>query len=311
VKLTVPSGLTIRVLGEFVNKGTIEVLTAAEGGSIATTASGSLPDVIAPLAGVSLRAAQAGEIGFGGLGQVGGGGGLGLTELEARQVLTAPVTAGGGGAAGAFILDELEEFSVIRNLGSRGGGAIRILSQGGITIAPGGAIKAEGQTLLGGGGGGGIVILASQTSVDVAGAISAVGGDGFDSTAFSAPDGGGGGGIVHLLAPSVINGGEVDVSGGVGGKVIIPVGPFDDGEGGGIPSLGGGLEVLSAGGGGGACGGSGGAGSSIPALIVEVPDFPPPTERGLEGGGGIEVEDALDGQNGFNLVTIVDPTSLL
>ncbi len=327
VRLEVPSGTTVRVLGEFVNNGTIIVLPGGEGGFLVANlrGAGSLPDIIAPLAGISTATPQVGEVGFnrrpilenlefglgggfGFVGQLGGRGGIGLSEFEARNILMAPIVAGGGGAAGGLSIEE----GLVTKLGSSGGGALRILAMDGITNAADAEIRADGSSGEGGGGGGGIVILASLGSIENAGVISAAGGRGEDATEgtvpeddrlrgrdplfFAAPSGGGGGGIVHMLAPTV-NQGNVDVSGGAGGETTSPLDLFN-------------TTFFSAGAGGGASAGDGGDGGAISALPVPTTR---PAETGEPARGGPEpvVQDGEAGGNGFNLVTIVDPTSLL
>lgn len=305
VVVNVSSGTTIRVLGEFVNQGTIVVSPAAEGGFLAVNLFGSatFPDLLAPLAGIGLAPAQAGDVGFSPLliedarglgfdflGQLGGRGGFGLVEAEARTILSPPIVAGGGGAAGGLIIEE----GIIKKLGSAGGGAVRIFAKGPIVNALGASIIADGEGGIGGGGGGGIVILASLTSVNNDGLISVAGGRGEDETIASAPSGGGGGGIVHMLAPAIFSG-EINLSGGAGGRAL---GLFDVFA----------SQFFSAGAGGGASAGNGGDGSLLPNVDE---DIVPPFE---ELNRGIIVPlllNAENGQPGFRFTTLADPTSLL
>lgn len=277
VTLTVPSGMTIRTTGDFVNRGTIVVLPAADGGFAGSDAPGSDDDVstanIDPVAGLGTLAAQAGEMGGTSSPRLAGRGGIGLSEFETRQVLTITTLAGGGGAVGGSDTDA----GVTSNAGSKGGGALRIVAMGSITNAAGAEIVADGEGGEGGGGGGGLVILASMTSVDNDGMIIATGGDGESGDSNEGPSGGGGGGIVHMLAPSVTESGGVDVSGGAGG-----------GTGSGVNAA-----TRFGGGGGGASGGDGGNGGSVP------------------GGANVTPAAAQDGEVGFDLVTEVDPTALL
>jgi len=277
--LTVPSGMTIRVLDAFVNHGTIVVLPGAEGGFAGADAPGGIDDdlstatIAEPVSGIATASAQAGGGIDGGAG-VGGRGGIGLSEFESRQLLSVTTLAGGGGATGGWDAIGTTFF----NQGSRGGGALRVIAMGAIVISDTGEIVADGQSGVGGGGGGGLVVLASMTNVDNSGAIMARGGDGENSDSDEAPSGGGGGGIVHMLAPTVENTGAVDVDGGQGGSNSSSVT----------------TTTRFGGGGGGASGGSGGAGGT--AAAGPGPDTP---------------SEAGDGGAGFSLVTELDPTALL
>lgn len=310
VRLTIPSGMTVRVLGKFVNKGFIEVLPAAEGGFLSF--GGGFGDVVAPVTGVSKSAAQAGEL----IAPIqaseaqGGRGGIGLSDLEARQILTAQFFGGaGGGAGGLFVEGEFnadffdEDFEPFRatSFGSRGGGFVRILAQGGIVNEARAHIIANGESDIGGGGGGGVIILASTSSVENHGLITANGGNGQGEGENSAPSGGGGGGIVHILAPTHVDTGEILVDGGKGGEAGEGLVAFKN------PN--------ASGAGGGASGGNGGEGSLLPAVFE--PDVLDPLTRG----GGLEeigppdtilkLDDAEDGQPGHILLTPVDPMALL
>lgn len=277
--LTVPSGMTIRVLGAFVNDGTIVVLPGAEGGFAGADAPGGIDNdlstltIAEPVSGIATASAQAGSGINGGAG-VGGRGGIGLSEFESRQLISVTTLAGGGGASGGWDASGTTFF----NQGSRGGGALRVIAMGEIVISDNGEIFADGQSGVGGGGGGGLVVLASMTGVENSGSIMARGGDGESSDSDEAPSGGGGGGIVHMLAPSVSSTGIVDVDGGLGGSNASMVT----------------TTVRFGGGGGGASGGSGGNGGTTQA----APGGDVPTEAG-------------DGGAGFSLVTELDPTALL
>lgn len=274
--LTVPSGMTIRVQEDFVNHGMIVVLPAADGGFAGRVGPGSddfSDQTIDPVVGIGTLAAQAGEIGDTSGAQLAGRGGIGLSEFETRQLLTVSTVAGGGGAVGGSDSDG----GVTSNAGSKGGGALRIIAMGAIINSAGAEINADGEGGEGGGGGGGLVVLASMTSVENAGMVSATGGDGESGDSNEAASGGGGGGVVHMLAPEVSGNGGVDVSGG------------DGGAGGSTVSA----STRFAGGGGGASGGDGGNGGTVPA--------------GVNPAAGA----AGDGEVGFDLVTELDPTSLL
>ncbi|MCB9856764.1 MAG: hypothetical protein H6818_13875 [Phycisphaerales bacterium] len=277
VTLTLPSGMTIRVTGDFANHGTIIVLPAADGGFAGLDGPGSSDDLssvnVDPVAGIATLSAQAGEFGGNSDVQLAGRGGVGLSEFEARQLVAITTIAGGGGAVGGTD----QEAGVTSNSGSKGGGALRILAMGTITNEAGGEIIANGDEGEGGGGGGGLVILASQTIVDNSGTIRANGGDGENGDSNEGPSGGGGGGIVQLLAPTVAGSGLIDVVGGSGGT----------------PGSGVSATTRFAGGGGGASGGDGGNGGMVPA------------------GANVMPNAAGDGEIGFSLITEVDPTALL
>ncbi len=237
--LQVNSSTVIRCTGKFINNGTLIVRLGGEGGR------GASPDTagatVTPQAGISTSSAQAGQLGTQGEQVLAGFGAVGLSEFEARKVLTAALVAGGGGAIGG--VDAGIE------LGSDGGGSLLVLAKDG--IENNGAIQADGQSgnaegAGGGGGGGGVVILASMTSVinSGTGMITARGGDGEDGDTDEAPSGGGGGGIIHLLAPEIVNDGGTDVSAGSVGDNWVQVTAM----------------APRAGGGGGAAAGRGGSG---------------------------------------------------
>lgn len=276
VTLTLPSGMTIRCTGAFVNNGNIVVRPGADGGFAGSAGPGGVPSaqVVDPLAGVGTLPAQGGDSGDNTAARGGGGGGFGISEFEARQLLVVAIAFGGGGGAGGT---NAQSSGVVDNFGSSGGGAVRILAAGALTNAAAATMTADGAGGAGGGGGGGGIILASMTSVTNDGTILARGGSGEDGDSNEAPGGGGGGGIVHLLAPAVSSPGTVDVSGGAAGAV----GP-------GVSAV-----MRFGGGGGGGSGGSGGAGGGVPAGANVAPT--------AAGAGGA----------GFFLVTPVDPTSLL
>ncbi|GGD73753.1 hypothetical protein GCM10011514_42340 [Emticicia aquatilis] len=222
----VPSGTIIRCTGNVIINGTIIVGTGATNSNVS------------PHPGISLSAP----------GSVIGGVGLGVLQAALIQTSTSLV---GGGAGYRNVL----------NTGGEGGGQLRIVALGSITIGTTGVINANGnnsvnsQTALqgivgGGGGAGGVVVLASNTSITISGNINAKGGngaDGFDGNGGSAEGGGGGGGggIARLIAPaSPTVTGTINVNGGSAG---ITSGNTASG--------------LTGGGGGGACGGNGGQAS--------------------------------------------------
>jgi hypothetical protein len=285
VTLTVPSGTVIRCTGAFTNNGMVLVQTGAQGAFVTTSV------ILGPTrggvhvegeAGISVRAAQSGELGDDTADRRAGVGGQGLTTEQARTILNPGVKAGGGGGAGGS-----DAFIGSFNGGSAGGGSLVVLCQGAVTNN--GTITADGDDSIfdfgggtivsgGGGGGGGVVVLASKTSVTNAatGTIQARGGAGQDSDTNEGPAGGGGGGIVHLLAPAVSTLGTADVTGGLAGVQGAAASVT--------------LSPRAGGGGGGGSGGTGGAGGG-----VDTSDDPAP---------------ATDGQDGFVLTTTADPSAL-
>ena len=131
-----------------------------------------------------------------------------------------------------------------------GGGIFAIYAAGAVSItgsihADAGGPGTDTDDQPDGGGAGGIMILASKTSIDNAGTLSAEGGTGSPllstSNGVFAAGGGGGGGIIHLLSPNNTVGTTIVTAGAVGSGS-----PTTPGNGGG---------------GGGACGGNGGAGT--------------------------------------------------
>ncbi len=284
VTLIIPSGMTIRCKGKFINYGTLFVRHGAEGGFSGRSGPGgpSLSTVITPPAlGIATRTAQAGEIGDSSLALLGGAGGAGLSEFEARVIFRTGTNAGSGGAVGGM---DTDGDGVSLNRGAEGGGSVVIIAEDeiintGTILADGQDGNVDGGNDLGGGGGGGVVILASTTKVTNEGTISATGGDGEDADSNNGPSGGGGGGIIHLMAPEIENTGNTDVSGGAAGT--------DDAM---ITSD----AMRYAGGGGGAAAGAGGQGGSIP-----------------DGAGPIAPGAAASGNNGFSFESKFDPQSIL
>ncbi len=151
-----------------------------------------------------------------------------------------------------------------RYAGNRGGGLLKVLCQGEVRNEAGAEIRAMANgsfSMTGsGGGGGGIVVLASQQSVVNAGNIDVSGGDGGRSNTYIGAGGGGGGGIAILVAPQVTNSGTVDVSGGAAGSESASTGTA--------------TGMRYAGAGGGASGGDGGHGTSLNADGISVPATP-------------------------------------
>ncbi|MFO0839431.1 MAG: hypothetical protein U1D55_13010 [Phycisphaerae bacterium] len=163
--------------------------------------------------------------------------------------------------------------------GGSGGGTLVVLAEQAIVNASTGIFRANGEApgITGtAGGGGGIVVLASPGSITQSGRIDAKGGAGSAAGSAIGPGGGGGGGIVHFLSPSVPIRAGVSVAGGAGGAGT-PAGSLT-------------AAIRSGGGAGGACGGNGGDGGSA-------------NQDG-------STFSANSGQNGFFIVTLVNPTSL-
>ena len=232
--LLIPSGVTIRCTGRFVNAGQIIVGDAAVGawryGRPAAASAGE---------GLSKRAAGSGDFSITPIIKpviAGGPGGIAMSSFEALQIRGGDVVAGGGGGAGG-------------DHGSNGGGLIVVLSRGDIINS--GLISSNARGGDGGGGGGGVVLLASRSSILNGGAIVANGGDGVNQSSQSNQGaGGGGGGIVHLIAPAIVDHGVLRANGGKSGIALSA-----------IPTNG----MFYGGGGGGACGGNGGNGATVDA----------------------------------------------
>ena len=189
-------------------------------------------------------------------------GGVGLTELEARQILSGRHGGGGGGIGDASPNEALS----MDMFGNAGGGIIRIFA--GSLLTNNGAIVGKGQESpcslanVGeagcGGGGGGVVILVSDGTISNSGSINVEGGKGqsyvdYDSNRGGPGGGGGGGGIIHLISTNADSiGGTLSVSGGKGGAAKS--GPF--------------FYIIP--GFGGASGGNGGAAGKTPCTIQQI-----------------------------------------
>lgn len=288
VTVTVPSGATIRLTGDFENRGTIVVRPGASGGGALTPALAAQSydplKELAPLAvdagrGEALVAAwrpavMQQQAAF----NTPGGRGLG-TRVHGLPL--SHYRQGGGGGSGA-----------LGAIGGDGGGLLRILAGG--EVRNGGTISATGSQpgisragVAGGGGGGGaggIVILAAGVRVrnDVpanangaaaSGTIDVRGAPGGPADARGAGGGGGGGGLVVFAAPLVGANATVLLEGGASNPAGSPV-----------PS-----PFWAAGGGGGACVGDGGDGLSVSDLgaVAALPDgqggflTPNPAQPGL------------------------------
>jgi hypothetical protein len=277
VTLTVPSGLVIRVSGNFNNAGTIAVSTYGQGAFIDFDANGNGGFAYSPPdRGLSRAPAGHGER-FTGAGSVflqPGLGGVGAANAMAAGAILSPGPWGGGGGAAALS----QSGGGFNGFGGAGGGTLVVLAMG--TITNTGVIRADGASVGGtegsGGGGGGLVILASQTSVTHGGTIQALGGGGSGSGVSNGAGGGGGGGIVQLIAPTTVVTGTVNVVGGPAGTAGAP-GSITD------------TASRMAGAGGGGSGGSGGSGGAVVAADPQA---------------------ASPGGTGFVLVRQLNPTAL-
>ena len=216
------SGVTIQLSGQFLNgpvywlaTGTVQIdgiidlngATGHDSGAIlgnrkpATAGAGGYP----------------GGIGWNSNGeaQSGGGPGRGLPCTSGCFVFQIYPGFGGGGGAGYSSNAQL--FSgfpggvgygntyLVPFVGGSGGGGGKGNWTGGNT-----------GNGAGGGGGGGAILVASSTSITVAGTISANGGNGGSST-ISGGGGGGSGGAIFLTAPQIAGAGTLTASGGGGG----------------------------------------------------------------------------------------------
>lgn len=276
--LTVPSGLTIRCTENCLINGTIIVRPGAVGGTaVDTTPDDPFDDLSVVLTpaegGLGGHVARNGSLRDNSDRAPSTPGGLGISEDDARHILSiANLKGGGGGSAGFDRHDGITD-----DIGSAGGGSIRILAEGSITIPSNGSILADGESGSGGGGAGGIIILASRSQLVLDGAVTAKGGDGEDSDSDEGPSGGGGGGIIRMSAPEFRAFGTVNVAGGRRGEIgATPVASV----------------FRFSGGGGGGCLGAGGHGGSVPAGAFSVPG------------------PASDGQEGIVFEFVEDPTHL-
>lgn len=256
VTLTVQSGTVIRCTGRFINRGTIVLQSGTRGADRAGVATSTQLESLRPAAmGIGKLAAASGEVGGPSAERLGGAGGEGLSEFEARILLMPQTQAGGSGGAALAS-------------GGDGGGAMTVIAAG--EIRNEGVIRADGVDAIdgGGGGGAGVLIFASgERVVNAAGAsIAAEGGLGGDSTSNSGPGGGGGGGIVHLIAPDMDNDGDVSVAGGEPGTA----GPAGSITG----------SPRSGGGGGGASAGAGGQGGAAGEGAEATPEEASPGAAG-------------------------------
>lgn len=160
--------------------------------------------------------------GFGGDGADGGAGsGTGGAGGSAYGDLDVALQGGSGGGGGTLTFTPVG--------GGGGGGAVK-LSAPSLTIGAGGAVFAEGGDgnggnfgASGGGSGGGIFLNAGR--LDVAGIVSADGGDG-GTGGCCGDGGGGGGGRIAYKYGNLLNGGEPSVAGGESGAS----GPFGHGN---------------------------------------------------------------------------------
>jgi hypothetical protein len=169
----------------------------------------------------------AGGASFGGIGASGGvdstgsGGAAGLLYGDLTLALE-----GGSGGGGATVTG----FNVG---GGGGGGALKLSATTSLTIGPSGGVFADGgngnggnYAASGGGSGGGIILRAG--TIDIAGIVSAEGGDGGGGGSYGDGGGGGGGRIAYEYGTLVdageasVDGGESGVSGGLGHGDLSP-----------------------------------------------------------------------------------------
>lgn len=262
--LHIPSGVTIRCKGSFVNQGTI--IVDPVGGTFHRSAGHPIA-----IPGIAKTAAEFPS----------DASGAGVAHSKEYLQTVASIGPVGGGS-GAVQGESDPAFTFSPEI--RGGGSLRILAKGSLFSGNIQAFGEDGEPALkyvsqvfngknfysrhaaSGAGAGGIVILASGTSITLSGLIDVHGGDGGAGQTFTqsdvdgqssgtitdGPGGGGGGGIFRLLTPgSLINsGGAVNIDAGTNGF-------------GSAPSAGQVLSIIFIrgleGGGGGASGGSGGA----------------------------------------------------
>ena len=233
--LFIPSGSVIRVQGDFVNTGTINVGKAATPGNIAVSdISGVLiAKQQAPGSGLASGPAGNAEFGAEGSDRLGGRGGYGFQPELARNLLRPGLYGGGGGGS---CVDNGIGYG-----GAYGGGSIVFLVEGSF-VNDTGTINATGGSGAtgGGGGGGGIIIVGAKSSISNAGTMNASGGSGGSggTDTLCASGGGGGGGMIKFVSPTITSVGIRNVAGGSGGPSITTSNVFISGGGGGGGSLG-------------------------------------------------------------------------
>jgi hypothetical protein len=293
--LQIPSGATVRCLGQFQNAGYVYIQTGAQWSShMATPSDQTIPTTPSYFGNQAFTAASdvretsgpsygsiQGPAGVGAGGTIGG-----ILPNKARTAIRPAVLGGGAGGNSS-------------GPGGEGGGFAAILCQGAIVNsnvlgAYGGNAGSVPGNLIGGGGGGagGIIVLASRISITNSGLIEAVGGNGApaasaiiaDQATAWGPGGGGGGGIIHLLAPAISSTGSLNVNAGSAGATASLVA---------YPSAS--LMTSVGGGGGGSCYGTGGNGGISNGNVLD---------RNFWFG------TAQGGASGLVLQTLADPTSL-
>jgi hypothetical protein len=181
---TIPSGLTIRTVGDFQVDGAIVVAT----GPTELLYGDTIP------VGISLSAPDQQSTG-----------GKGITPLQASQILRPGIVGGSEGAPCG------------NPVGGAGGGTLVLRVGGNLNVS--GSIRAKGNdgsvcavtvsnatiSLGSGGGGGGFILAAVQLNVNVTGTIDVSGGNGgngADTSGQGANGSGGGGGILHIITPN-------------------------------------------------------------------------------------------------------------
>ena len=200
VTLTVPSGVVIQIAGNFVNNGTIVVLTGTPGTRWFGSADGGFPRVT----GLAYGARQAYN-----------------SSEEFRRLKDFGPLGGSNGGLGSFVGTS--------TIGGAGGGTMIIKASGNITNT--GTINAlggDGVDLSGsdtrpgvGGGGGGFLLFVANGNITNSGTVNVSGGAGGDAGGNSNSRGGagGGGGLIHYVATNANSvAGTNTISGGVIGS---------------------------------------------------------------------------------------------
>ncbi|MFA7273770.1 MAG: T9SS type A sorting domain-containing protein [Crocinitomicaceae bacterium] len=221
---TIDSGVTVTVTGNLALQIHCSSVVAING---ILTASGSNG-----LDGVTYTSAGIGGTGVAG-GANGGNGTFSATVgpltatdgLNTGGIGTAGAGwSGGGGAGYAFVGDSTH------GVGGFGGPTYGLPNLSGLWAGSGGGGGSGGYNCGAGGGGAGggvIVINAMAIAIGISGIIKCDGGNGGSDGAGNCGGGGGGsGGSIWLGAPSIVNNGNISVSGGLGGSSQIGGTPY-------------------------------------------------------------------------------------
>jgi len=267
--LTVPSGVTIRSKGDVIIDGTITVLPGARGGN----------EYVNPQPGIALSVPP-GAVAFVGSIEAGSSGGLGISKTVAASSFNQFRYGGGGGTGrtNGNIGVGAPNFSV--NPGSHGGGLIRIISDGIISIN--GSIVANGINGLDGAGGG-VIILQSSSSILVNSTLSVTGGAGGKWSSAGARYFGGGGAVI-VVSPNI---GPLDNTNS------LVISPIVNGGIGGLSRSSNNFPILLGGGGGGASAGDGGSGGYDSRF------------------GGVALRSGATGQPGYVIVLKSNPATMI